>query len=73
MRMKSEGKDGGAWVPEGIVESSYQLWNGDLWTSFTPIINTNVNLDNVIAPVPVSYCDSNYNLIINKKGEALFS
>lgn len=24
------GKDGGAWVSDGIVEPSYQSWNGDL-------------------------------------------
>lgn len=47
MRMKAVAakKDGGAWVPDGILESSYQPWKGDLQMPFT--INTYVNTDNV--------------------------
>ena len=47
----AEWKDRGAWVPEGMVESSYQSWIGGLWTSFTTTTSINVDIDNAAAPV----------------------
>lgn len=67
----AEWKDGGAWVPGSIVEPSYQSWNGDLWTSFTIIMNINVNIDNAAAPVATLPVVTNFRTVTtNKKGKA---